>query len=317
MNKRVLITAEIDNYIQNRFEALGYVVEVKPEITQHELAEVIPAYSVLVITTYTKVDKTIIDKATQLKLIGRVGSGMENVDVAYCKQKNIDCVNSPEGNGNAVGEHCLAMLLGLLNNIHKANNELKNGLFLREENRGEELDGKTIGIIGYGHTGSSFAKKLRGFDVDILVYDKYKQAQDDFVKNVSLEELKLQCDVISFHVPYTEETHYYCNASFIDNCVKHPVIINTSRGAIVNTLDMIDALSAKRLKGFCVDVFEDEPITKNKINSTEIYQKLIAFSNVVATPHIAGWTNESKYKLAKILMDKMEYILSNEVRYLD
>ena len=309
MNRRVLITADIDNYIQNKFEALGYSVDVKPEIEQSELLKVISEYSVLIITTYTKVDKVLIDVASNLKIIGRVGSGMENVDVAYCKQKNITCVNSPEGNGNAVGEHCLAMLLNLLNNINKANNELKNNLFLREENRGEELDGKTIGIIGYGHTGEAFAKKLRGFEVDILVYDKYKKAADDYVKNVSLEELKSTSDVISFHVPYNEETHYYCDANFINNCTKQPIIINTSRGAVLNTLDIISSLEDKKIKGLCIDVYEDEPITKNKTHANEIYQKLLSFNNVIATPHIAGWTHQSKYKLAKILMDKMEVLL--------
>ncbi len=309
MNRRVLITADIDNYIQNKFEALGYSVDVKPEIEQSELLKVISEYSVLIITTYTKVDKVLIDVASNLKIIGRVGSGMENVDVAYCKQKNITCVNSPEGNGNAVGEHCLAMLLNLLNNINKANNELKNNLFLREENRGEELDGKTIGIIGYGHTGEAFAKKLRGFEVDILVYDKYKKAADDYVKNVSLEELKSTSDVISFHVPYNEETHYYCDAAFLKKCTKHPIIINTSRGAVLNTLDIISSLEDKKIKGLCIDVYEDEPITKNKTHANEIYQKLLSFNNVIATPHIAGWTHQSKYKLAKILMDKMEVLL--------
>jgi D-3-phosphoglycerate dehydrogenase len=306
MNKRVLITAEIHPYIQQRFESLGFMVDVFPEINREKLLDIIEDYTVLIITTYTKVDKQLIDKAIHLNIVGRVGSGMENVDVAYCKTKNIVCVNSPEGNGNAVGEHCLAMLLNVLNNITKANSELKNHIFLREENRGEELDGKTIGIIGYGHTGSAFAKKMRGFDVEILVYDKYKTALDSFVKNTHLLEIQNKCDVISFHVPYIEETHHYCNADFINNCAKKPIIINTSRGAIVNTLDIISLLENNKIKGVCIDVFEDEPITKNKIHDVSVYQKLIAFNNVVATPHIAGWTVASKYKLAKILMDKIE-----------
>lgn len=309
MNKRVLITAEIDNYIQNRFEALNYLVDVKPEIERDELLQIISEYSVLIITTYIKVDKELIDKATNLKIVGRVGSGMENVDVDYCKQKNIACVNSPEGNGNAVGEHCLAMLLNLLNNINKANNELKNNLFLREENRGEELDGKTIGIIGYGHTGQAFAKKLRGFDVEILVYDKYRKPKDDFIRNVYLDELQMSSDVISFHVPYNEETHHYCDSNFLENCPKEPIIINTSRGAILNTLQVLDLLEDEWISGLCIDVFEDEPITKSKIHTNETYQKLLSYNNVIATPHIAGWTKQSKYKLAKFLMDKMELIL--------
>lgn len=310
MNKRVLITADIDNYLQQRFEALGYLVDVKPEIERDELFGIIAEYSILIITTYTKIDAELIDKATNLKIVGRVGSGMENVDVEYCETKNISCVNSPEGNGNAVGEHCLAMLLNLLNNITKANNELKQNIFLREENRGEELDGKTIGIIGYGFTGNAFAKKLRGFDVEILVYDKYKIPTDSFVKNVTLQELQKRCDVISFHVPYNTETHYYCDEQFISDCSKKPIIINTSRGTVVNTIDIINAIETQKINGFCVDVYEDEPITKNKIHSTETYQKLFSFKNVIATPHIAGWTKESKYKLVKILMDKIEELVN-------
>lgn len=310
MNKRVLITADIDNYLQQRFEALGYLVDVKPEIERDELFGIIAEYSILIITTYTKVDAELIDKATNLKIVGRVGSGMENVDVEYCETKNISCVNSPEGNGNAVGEHCLAMLLNLLNNITKANNELKQNIFLREENRGEELDGKTIGIIGYGFTGNAFAKKLRGFDVEILVYDKYKIPTDSFVKNVTLQELQKRSDVISFHVPYNTETHYYCDEQFISDCSKKPIIINTSRGTVVNTIDIINAIETQKINGFCVDVYEDEPITKNKIHSTETYKKLLSFKNVIATPHIAGWTKESKYKLVKILMDKIEELVN-------
>ena len=156
MSKRVLITANIHPYLQNKFETLGYAVDVKEEIERSELLAIIDTYNILIITTYTKVDKELINKARNLKIVGRVGSGMENVDIAYCESKNIVCVNSPEGNGNAVGEHCLAMLLNLLNNITKANNELRQNVFLREENRGAELDGKTVGIIGYGYTGSSF-----------------------------------------------------------------------------------------------------------------------------------------------------------------
>lgn len=309
MNKNVLITAAIHNYLQKRFEELGYCVDVRPEIEREELLNIIADYSILIITTYTKVDVELIDKATQLKLVGRVGSGMENVDIDYCNSKQILCVNSPEGNGNAVGEHCLAMLLNLLNNISKSNNELKQNIFLREENRGEELDGKTIGIIGYGHTGQAFAKKLRGFDVEVLVYDKYSKADDSFVKQVTLEELKNRSDVISFHVPYTKETHHYFNTDFLSLCTKSPIIINTSRGAVVNTKDIILALEKNKINGFCVDVFEDEPITKNKINSNNDYQKLLHFNKIIATPHIAGWTHQSKYKLVKILMDRIEKLV--------
>jgi D-3-phosphoglycerate dehydrogenase / 2-oxoglutarate reductase len=312
MGKKVLITAEIHEYIQQRFEALGYTVDVMPELKRETLLQLIPAYEVLIITTYTKADKELIDKAQNLKIVGRVGSGMENVDVAYCEQRNIACFSSPEGNANAVGEHCLAMLLNVLNNITKANNELKNRIFLREENRGEELDGKTVGIIGYGHTGQAFAKKLRGFDVEILVYDKYKKSGDKLVKNVSLKALQQKSDVISFHVPYTEETHHYCDAQFIAACAKAPVIINTSRGGILELVSTINALHHQKISGLCVDVFEDEPITGNKVHSVLEYDMLFSYPNVIATPHIAGWTHQSKYKLAKILMDKIESLLRTQ-----
>lgn len=309
--RRVLIAAEIHPYLQQRFEALGYAVDVKQDIEREALLTIIDDYEVLIITTYTKVNKELIDKASNLKIVGRVGSGMENVDTDYCKTKNIVCFNSPEGNGNAVGEHCLAMLLNLMNKISKSNNELKQNIFLREENRGEELGGKTIGIIGFGHTGKAFAKKLRGFDVEILVYDKYRKVYDEFVRSVELNELQMYSDVISFHVPYNEETHYYGNTAFLDKCLKKPILINTSRGAVINTIDVLEALEEKKINGLCVDVFEDEPVTKNKVHTNETYQKLFAFENVIATPHIAGWTTESKYKLAKILMNKMEALLLN------
>lgn len=308
---KALITALVHPYIQQRLEALGYAVEVRPEISREELAEIIRQYALLIITTYTVLDQEMIDKAIRLKLIGRVGSGMENVDVAYARQKGIACVNSPEGNANAVGEHSLAMLLSLLNKIAKGNDELKQGLFLREENRGEELDGKTIGIIGFGHTGSAFARKLRGFEVEVLAYDKYVKAEVPNVLQVSLEALQERADIISFHVPYTKETHHYCNTAFIDACAKAPFLINTSRGAVMDTAAVISALEQAKIRGLCVDVFEDEPLTKNKVHPFSLYQRLLAFPNVVATPHIAGWTVESKYKLARILMDKIEGIIKN------
>ncbi len=309
MQHNVLITASIHPYLADKLTALGHNVDIKEDIERNELLQIIAKYSVLIITTYTKVDKELIDQATQLQIVGRVGSGMENVDVSYCLTKKIVCLSSPEGNGNAVGEHCLAMLLNLLNNINKAANELKNNRFLREENRGVELDGKTIGIIGYGHTGSAFAKKLKGFDTTILVYDRYHQVADDLVKHVSLCELQQYSDVISFHVPYNESTHYYLNKDFIAQCRRRPIFINTSRGAIANTVDLLDALKNNNTKGVCLDVFEDEPTTKACIHENDIYQKLFSFNNVIATPHIAGWTVESKYKLSKILMDKLELIL--------
>ncbi len=313
MHKKALITADIHPYLREQLEASGFSVDVIPEIDRTHLLEIIPAYSILIITTYTQVDMEVVDKATQLQLIGRVGSGMENVDVAYCTAKNIICVNSPEGNGNAVGEHCLAMLLSLLNNIPQANQELKQQIFRREENRGKELDGMTVGIIGYGHTGKAFARKLRGFEVEILVFDPYVTVVDSWVKQVSLTDIQQRAEVISFHVPYNRETHHYAGTAFLEQCRMTPVIINTSRGAVADTVALTEMLEQGKIAGVCIDVFEDEPLTKNKVHVPEVYQRLLAHPRVVATPHIAGWTIESKYKLVKILMDKISVHLSGIV----
>lgn len=313
MHKKALITADIHPYLREQLEASGFSVDVIPEIDRTHLLEIIPAYSILIITTYTQVDMEVVDKATQLQLIGRVGSGMENVDVAYCTAKNIICVNSPEGNGNAVGEHCLAMLLSLLNNIPQANQELRQQIFRREENRGKELDGMTVGIIGYGHTGKAFARKLRGFEVEILVFDPYVTVVDSWVKQVSLTDIQQRAEVISFHVPYNRETHHYAGTAFLEQCRMTPVIINTSRGAVADTVALTDMLEQGKIAGVCIDVFEDEPLTKNKVHVPEVYQRLLAHPRVVATPHIAGWTVASKYKLVKILMDKISVHLSGIV----
>ena len=313
MHKKALITADIHPYLCEQLEASGFSVDVIPEIDRTHLLEIIPAYSILIITTYTQVDMEVVDKATQLQLIGRVGSGMENVDVAYCTAKNIICINSPEGNGNAVGEHCLAMLLSLLNNIPQANQELKQQIFRREENRGKELDGMTVGIIGYGHTGKAFARKLRGFEVEILVFDPYVTVVDSWVKQVSLTDIQQRAEVISFHVPYNRETHHYAGTAFLEQCRMTPVIINTSRGAVADTVVLTEMLEQGKIAGVCIDVFEDEPLTKNKVHVPEVYQRLLAHPRVVATPHIAGWTVASKYKLVKILMDKISVHLSGIV----
>lgn len=306
MVKRALITAEVHPFLQLALEAKGWQVDVFTDIDADYLKEIITNYSILIVTTYLQVNKSIIDAAKNLKIVGRVGSGMENIDVAYCKEKNIACLNSPEGNANAVGEHALSLLLCLYNKIGVGQNDLKMGNFFREENRGEEITGKTVGIIGFGNTGSVFAKKLSGFDVRILAYDKYKKINDDQIQQTDLRTVQQEADVISFHVPYTPETHHYCDIQFLENCKLHPTIINTSRGAVVDTLAIIKQLNEHKIFGYCVDVFEDEPLTKNKVHPIEVYQQLLSFTNVVATPHVAGWTHQSKLKLVEVLWHKME-----------
>ena len=315
MNKWI-VTDNVNELIKSRLEELGFVVDWRVGISQEDLLEIINDYFGIIIRSRTKLDKEILDKAKRLRIIGRLGSGMENVFVPYCDKLGIECINSPEGNCNAVGEHALAMLLTLSNNLTVALNELKDGIWRREENRGFELHGKTIGIIGYGHTGTSFAKKLTGFDCQILAYDKYKSGfGNDSVKESTYQEILEHADVISFHVPYTFETHMWINKEFIDNCQKKIVLINTSRGPIASTDDLIDAIKEDKLRGLCIDVFEDEPIIANVFHPVEKYQELFKYDNVIASPHIAGWSKRSKTILATLLMEKIETSLLKQSQH--
>ncbi|HMU97935.1 MAG TPA: NAD(P)-dependent oxidoreductase [Chitinophagales bacterium] len=301
-NKKAFITADIHPFLQQQLEQ-KYIVDVDVAVSREKLLSVIEHYEILVITTYLKVDKELIDKALSLKVVARVGSGLENVDVDYAKSKGINVINSPEGNANAVGEHSLGMLLNLMNKINISNLALKQQIWDRESFRGEELDGKTIGIIGYGHTGPAFAKKLAGFEVNILVHDIVSKEQ---VKQVDIETIQKECDIISLHVPYTSLTHHLINLEFIRKCDKKPIIINTSRGSVVDTPAIIHALKHQNIRGFCVDVFEDEPIGAGKVYPPMLYHQLLNFEHVVATSHVAGWTIESKFKLVEVLWQKMQ-----------
>lgn len=305
---KALITDTIHPFLQEKLEQNNFVVDVHLNISKPKLLEIIHQYQILIITTYLKIDKDVLDNSKNLKIIARVGSGIENVNTAYATEKNIHVINSPEGNANAVGEHTLAMLLSLLNKINLSNQALRGNIWERETFRGEELDGKTIGIIGFGHTGSAFAKKLSGFDVQILVHDIVPNKHPN---QHEIEKLQNECDILSLHVPYTTQTHHLINQEFIEKCTKKPILINTARGAVINTLDVLNALEHEKIKGLCIDVFEDEPITQNLIYHNDIYVQLLSKKNVIATSHIAGWTKESKYKLVKILWDKMQPYLKD------
>jgi D-3-phosphoglycerate dehydrogenase len=254
-------------------------------------------------------NRQLIDKATNLKFIGRVGAGMESIDVAYAESKGIKCFNSPEGNRDAVGEHALGMLIAVMNNFLHADKQVRNGEWKREENRGVEIKGKTIGIIGYGNMGSAFAKKLKGFEANVIAYDKYKfNYSDEFVKEVSLEEIFENSDILSLHVPLTDETHYMLNASFINKFKKKFWLINTSRGAVVNTNDLVAALKSGKVKGAALDVIEYEETSFETLSGKDLpdaWKYLISSDKVILTPHIAGWTVESKIKLAKVLAEKI------------
>ena len=304
---KVLITAkEVDEIIPNGLIKLGYEINHIPEPSEADLLEIIAEYEGIIVTTYTKLNQKVLDQATNLKFIGRVGSGLENIDQEIARNKEIEVLSSPEGNANAVGEHALGLLLNVMNKISQANREVKQGIWQREENRGEELDGKTVGIIGLGHTGSAFARKLKGFDVKVLAYDKYKTNYGtDWIQEVELNELLEKSDVISLHIPFSKENFHFIDKDKIAKMLRKPYLIHTCRGEVIDTKAVLEALHTKTIKGLGIDVYEDEPWTKGKQVPLETYQELFSLNQVIATPHNGGWTIESKIKLAKILMDKI------------
>jgi D-3-phosphoglycerate dehydrogenase len=250
-----------------------------------------------------------LDAATNLKFIGRVGAGLENIDCDYALKKGITLIAAPEGNRNAVGEHALGMLLSLFNKLNKADHEVREGKWLREANRGIELDGKTIGLIGYGHMGKAFAKKLRGFEVEVLCYDIKDEVGDDNCRQVSLKELQEKADVLSLHTPQTALTVDMINSEFIKAFKKPFWFINTARGKSVVTKDLVEALKSGKIRGAGLDVLEYEKASFETLFSTELpeaFKYLIQAENVLLTPHVAGWTLESKEKLAQTIVDKVK-----------
>lgn len=263
----------------------------------------------LVIRGRIMLDQDFLDCCPQLKWIARSGAGMENIDVSYAESKGIACYNSPEGNMDAVGEHAIGMLLMLFNHLKRADSEVRQGIWLREENRGLELAGKTVGIIGYGNMGRSFAKKLAGFDCKILVHDKYlKGFGSDTIQEVSLEEIQQQSDIISLHLPLTEEAKYYINSHFIEQVSKPFFLINTARGPVVETRALVKGLNSGKIKGACLDVLEFEKFNFERLSFEELpqdFQELAKSDKVLLSPHVAGWTKESYYKLSAVLADKI------------
>lgn len=299
-------------YLWDTLESLGFANTADFSSPKAKIMARMSEYQGIVIRSRFPIDKAFIDSAPQLQFIARVGAGLESIDCDYAQEKNITLIAAPEGNSNAVGEHALGMLLNLFNNLNQANAQIHQGLWQREGNRGYELEEKTIGLIGYGNMGKSFAKKLQGFDVKVLCYDIQENVGDVHAQQVSLQELQQQADVLSLHVPWTPLTHQLVNKAFIAGFAKPFWLINTARGKNVVTADLVEALESGQILGAGLDVLEFEKSSFETLfqdNDAKIpaaFQALLAMPNVLLSPHIAGWTHESHLKLAQVIVAKIK-----------
>lgn len=307
--RKILFIDSTHPVLSEELEKDGFQCDYFPDFGYAEILQIVNQYVGIVVRSKIKIDRRLIKKANNLKFIARVGAGMENIDSTFAISKGITCLNSPEGNRDAVGEQALGMLLNLFNHLRRTDLEVRQGIWRREENRGVELGGKTVGIIGYGNTGSAFARKLKGFDVEVIAFDKYKKNySDQFVRETELEELFEKADVISLHIPLTEETLFMVDAPFLGRFNKAIYIINTSRGKVLKTADLVKMIESGKVLGACLDVLEYEGLSFEKLETADLpeaFTKLIKMDKVVLSPHTAGLTRESNFKLANVILEKI------------
>lgn len=309
MQKIVLFLDAVHFVLKEKLQENGFeVVDASDWCREKVLAEIKNAFGI-VVRSRLIIDKELIEAGAALQFIGRVGAGMENIDTIFAKEKNITCLNAPEGNRDSLGEHTLGMLLCLLHKIHLAHQSVQIGKWDRIAHRGTELNGKTVGIIGYGNMGSAFAQRLQGMDVSVIGYDKYKKNYSDkFITEKTLPYLLKHADIISLHIPLNNETEYFINTDFFNKLEKQPILINTSRGKIIKTTDLITALQNKTISGVVLDVLEYESHTFETYcqnNAHESVKYLQNTDNCILTPHVAGWSHQSNYKMANIMAKKI------------
>lgn len=303
---KILIIDEMHESITPLLEEGGHEVHYRPEIEKKEIFEIIGDYDGLIIRSKTPMNRLLLEKANRLKFIGRAGAGLDNIDVEYLEEKGIQLFHAAEGNRDAVGEHALGMLLALFNHFSRADQQVRKGIWKREQNRGEELADKTVGIIGYGNMGQAFAKRLSGFDVEVLAYDKYrKDYGDDFAKESTWQEIFEKADILSVHVPLTPETKGFLDIPTLSKFNKPIYFINTSRGEVITFDTLNEALQENIFKGAVLDVLENEKFSQMNQAQQLSFDKLVERENVLFTPHVAGWTFQSYIKINKVLVDKI------------
>ncbi|OZI09085.1 phosphoglycerate dehydrogenase [Siphonobacter sp. BAB-5385] len=311
--KRIFVCDEMHPSLFEMLDGAGFAYTYQPKAKRDEILEQIADYEGLMIRNKTRVDEAFLQAATRLEFIGRAGAGLDLIDREACDRHHVRLFAANAGNMDAVGEHALGMLLALLNHIHTADREVRQKIWLREANRGTELGGKTVGLIGYGHNGQAFAKRLSGFNVNVLAYDKYRDNYSDaYARQASMEQLFEQADVLSLHIPLTDETNYLVREDFISQFQKPFYLINCSRGEIVQLAAVLQGLQSGKILGACLDVLENEKLHQLPAGPDEVFDSLIQLPNVIFTPHVAGWTHESYVRINEVLVQQISNAVSKD-----